>query len=74
MCVLYTQGHETDMLQFQGNVVIVDTPGIGDQGQKKVAKMMMDYIPNALAFVFVVNVANAGGLQSDRVCHLKFII
>jgi predicted GTPase len=52
---------------FQGNVVIVDTPGIGDQEQEEVASMMMDYIPNALAFVFVVNVQSAGGLQTDRV-------
>lgn len=27
----------------------------------------MDYLPNALAFVFVINVAAAGGLQKDRV-------
>lgn len=29
--------------------------------------MTMEYIPNALAFIFVVNVVNAGGLQDDRV-------
>lgn len=52
---------------FKGNVAIVDTPGIGDIDQKEVEKKMMDYLPNALAFVFVINVAAAGGLQKDRV-------
>ena len=50
-----------------GNIIIVDTPGIGDRDQESVAKLMMDYIPKALAFVFVLNVANAGGIQQDRV-------
>lgn len=52
----------------KGNVIIVDTPGTGDFAQEEVAKKMKSYIPNALAFVFVVNVPNAGGLQDDRVC------
>ncbi|XP_056002432.1 uncharacterized protein LOC125662397 [Ostrea edulis] len=55
---------------LKGNVIIVDTPGIGDKDQEEVADMMMDYIPNALAFVFVVNVANAGGLLSDRLVRI----
>lgn len=52
---------------FQGNVIIVDTPGFGDNEQKKVAEKMIEYIPNALAIVFVINVAAAGGIQDDRV-------
>lgn len=51
---------------LQGNVIIVDTPGVGDLEQKEVADRMLSYLPNALAFVFVANVANAGGLQDDR--------
>lgn len=54
-------------MYFEGNVAIVDTPGIGDVDQTEVAQKMMDYLPNALAFVFVINVAAAGGLQKDRV-------
>lgn len=50
----------------QGNVVIVDTPGVGDIDQNEVVERMMDYLPNALAFVFVINVPAAGGLQRDR--------
>lgn len=48
-------------------MILVDTPGIEDSSQDDVAKLMMDYFPNALAVVFVVNVANAGGIQLDRV-------
>lgn len=56
---------------LQGNVMIVDTPGCGDMGQKEVSDMMMSYLPNALAFVFVLNVSNAGGIQDDRVSKGK---
>ncbi|XP_056003687.1 uncharacterized protein LOC125663356 [Ostrea edulis] len=50
---------------LKGNVVIVDTPGIGDK--EEFANMLMDYIHNALAFVFLVNMGNAGGIQGGRV-------
>lgn len=56
-----------------GNVAIVDTPGIGDIDQKEVATRMMDYIPNAVAFVFVINVAAAGGIQKDRVITIWYL-
>lgn len=45
----------------------MDTPGIGDQDQEEVAQMMMGYLHKAVAIVFVLNVANAGGIQQDRV-------
>lgn len=56
---------------FKENLAIVDTPGIGDIDQNEVAGRMMNYLPNALAFVFVINVAAAGGLQKDRVMSLS---
>lgn len=52
---------------LKGNVKIVDTPGIGDQNQEEVAQKMMGYLHKADAIVFVLNVANAGGIQEDRV-------
>lgn len=55
---------------LQGNVIIVDTPGCGDLEQQEAAEMMMSYLPNALAFIFVVNVSNAGGLQQDRLLRV----
>lgn len=59
---------------FQGNVIIVDTPGCGDKEQTNVAEKTMSYLPNALAFVFVLNVANAGGIQDDRVFDRDFCL
>lgn len=56
------------VLMLQGNVIFVDTPGIGDSSEEDVTNLLMDYLPNALAVVFILNVANAGGLQKDRVC------
>lgn len=49
-----------------GNVTIVDTPGIGDDNDLK--EMLDSYIPKAVAFVIVIDVSRAGGLQRDRVC------
>ena len=50
-------------------MTIVDKPGIGDDDQEDVTTKMMNYVQNALAVVFVINVANAGGVQNDRVCQ-----
>lgn len=47
----------------------MDTPGIGGSGE--VSQKLMDYLPNALSFVFVINVQSAGGMQRDRVIHKK---
>lgn len=55
------------MLRGNKTCVIVDTPGIGDKEQENVAQIMMEYLPNALAFVFVLNLQSAGGLQDDRI-------
>nr|XP_022309972.1 uncharacterized protein LOC111115502 [Crassostrea virginica] len=55
---------------IEANMILVDTPGIADSSQDDAAKLMMDYFPNALAVVFVVNVANAGGIQGDRLCRI----
>lgn len=46
----------------------MDTPGIGGSGE--VTKKLMDYLPNAVSFIFVINVGSAGGMQNDRVSML----
>lgn len=61
---------------IQGNVMIVDTPGFGnetDEKEKDVKDKIRSYLPNAVAFVFVVNVSNAGGLQTDRVLRIRYV-
>lgn len=37
--------------------------------QDDYAQIMMKYLPNALAFVFVIDIANCGGFQYDRVIY-----
>ncbi|XP_062599161.1 uncharacterized protein in xynA 3'region-like [Saccostrea cucullata] len=49
---------------LKGNTIMVDTPGIGGSG--KVSQKLMEYLPNAVSFIFVINVASAGGMQRDR--------
>ncbi|XP_062589582.1 uncharacterized protein LOC134251211 [Saccostrea cucullata] len=49
---------------LKGKTILVDTPGVG--GTKSLAELMMKYLQNAVAFVFVVNASNAGGVQDDR--------
>lgn len=53
------------ILYQQGNTILVDTPGIGGSGE--VTQKLMDYLPNAVSFIFVINVGSAGGMQNDRV-------
>ena len=43
----------------------MDTPGIGEGDE--MTKRLMDYLPNAVAFIYVINSSNAGGIQDDRV-------
>jgi hypothetical protein len=40
--------------------------------QKELTSRLLDYLPNALAFIYVINSSNAGGLQGDRVDILSF--
>lgn len=56
------------MLQ-QGNTILVDTPGIG--GSDEVSRKLMEYLPNAVSFIFVINAGNAGGMQNDRVMEIN---
>lgn len=51
----------------------MDTPGFGDKKQENVAQLMLEYLPNALAIVFVINVQSAGGIQDDRVRKLLLL-
>jgi len=46
-------------------VVIIDSPGIGES--EIMDEIVMHYLPEAFAFIYVINCANAGGVQKDRV-------
>lgn len=49
----------------QGNTILVDTPGFG--GAMEFTQKLMEYLPNAVSFIFVLSVERAGGMQDDRV-------
>lgn len=46
-------------------MTIVDTPGIGEG--KDMTNRLFEYLPNAMAFIYVLNSANSGGVQDDKV-------
>lgn len=53
---------------LQENTILVDTPGIG--GAVEFTQKLMEYLPNALSFIFVISVERAGGMQDDRLPSL----
>lgn len=54
------------VLLFKGNIIIVDTPGIGETDE--LDQMLIDFLPSAVSMIFVVNASSAGGIQKGRVC------
>ncbi|XP_060590684.1 uncharacterized protein LOC132745735 isoform X2 [Ruditapes philippinarum] len=53
---------------LQDQVTIVDTPGVGESDE--ISKRLFEYLPNAVAFIYVINSANAGGIQEGRLLHI----
>lgn len=50
-------------------MILVYRPGIGGSGN--VTDKLIEYLPNALLFIFVINTGSAGGMQNDRVSILQ---
>jgi len=50
---------------FQQGIVIVDSPGVGEADIMD--DIVKEYLPEAFAFIYVINSVNAGGIQRDRV-------
>lgn len=50
---------------FKDKIVIVDSPGVGES--EIMDDIVVRYLPNAFAFIYVINSGNAGGVQKDRV-------
>lgn len=42
----------------------MDTPGIG--GSKELTQRLMEYLPNAVSFIFVIDVSKAGGMHKKK--------
>ena len=45
--------------------MIVDSPGIGESDV--MSEFVLNYLPRAFCFMYVINSENAGGVQEDRV-------
>ena len=43
----------------------MDSPGVGESGIMD--DIVIDYLQEAFAFIYVINSSNAGGIQRDRV-------
>ena len=50
--------------------MIVDSPGVGEN--EVMDKFVVNYMPNASCFIYVINSGNAGGVQEDRVSIRSF--
>ena len=48
--------------------MIIDSPGVGESAEMD--DMVIQYLPEAFAFMYVINISNAGGIQKDRVSIL----
>ena len=44
--------------------MIIDSPGVGESDIMDQA--VTQYLPQAFAFIYVINSANSGGIQKDR--------
>ncbi|XP_028400625.1 putative leucine-rich repeat-containing protein DDB_G0290503 [Dendronephthya gigantea] len=53
---------------LQVGVVIIDSPGVGES--EIMDQTLMSYLPNAFAFMYVINSTNAGGIQKDRLVRI----
>ncbi|XP_078692771.1 uncharacterized protein LOC144922644 [Branchiostoma floridae x Branchiostoma belcheri] len=57
---------------LKGGIVIVDSPGIGESDD--MTKHVISYLPQAFAFIYVINSGSAGGVQEDRLQKLLKMI
>ncbi|CAH1238237.1 MAP3K15 [Branchiostoma lanceolatum] len=53
---------------LEGGIFIVDSPGVGESSQMD--EHVSEYISEAYAFMYVINSANAGGVQPGRLLKL----
>ncbi|CAH3105551.1 unnamed protein product [Porites lobata] len=53
-------------------IVIIDSPGVGESDIMDAT--VTHYLPQAFAFIYVINSANAGGIQKDRASILQKLL
>ena len=67
----FTFTKEMFCFAFKDRIVIVDSPGVGES--EIMDDIVVNYLPNAFAFIYVINSGNAGGVQKDRVSVFNFL-
>ena len=51
--------------ELQKGIVIIDSPGVGESDEMD--EMVIQYLPEAFAFIYVANSSIAGGVKKDIV-------
>ena len=49
--------------------MIVDSPGVGESDV--MSNFVLNYLPRAFCFMYVISTVNAGGIQDDRVSTMN---
>ena len=57
-------GKNLEDFLFQKGIVIIDSPGVGESDIMDAT--VTHYLPQAFAFIYIINSANSGGIQKDR--------
>ncbi|XP_019620827.1 PREDICTED: probable LRR receptor-like serine/threonine-protein kinase At1g06840 [Branchiostoma belcheri] len=53
---------------LKGGSVLVDSPGVGEN--EVMDKMVADYLPKCLAFIYILDSSRAGGVQNDKLVQI----
>ena len=48
----------------------MDSPGLGES--EKMDEILMNYLPNAFAYIYILDVARAGGVQRESTMKVLF--
>ncbi|CAG2240911.1 unnamed protein product [Mytilus edulis] len=51
---------------LKGHTIIVDTPGIGSSHNPELTTRLFEYLPRAVAFIYVIDSSRSGGIEKDR--------
>ncbi|CAC5375257.1 unnamed protein product [Mytilus coruscus] len=63
-CCNWTELRINLILNHEGNIIIVDTPGIGETDE--LDQMLIDFLPSAVSMIIMVNASSGGGIQKGR--------
>ncbi|XP_062578134.1 uncharacterized protein LOC134240036 [Saccostrea cucullata] len=53
---------------LQEHATIVETPGI--RGNEEMTEVLLNFLTEAVAFIYVINMTNTGGVQDDRLIRI----